>query len=62
MNDNTIERKINEIFKFNDIELKVIKGSCKDCYFHNSGKCNADEEQYETILGYCCDLCRKDNN
>lgn len=62
MNDNTIERKINEIFTFNDIKLKAIKsGSYKHCYFFNSENCDADIRYFES-LGHCCSIFRKDHN
>lgn len=36
-----MERKIGEIFKYNNVELQVIKNedefTCRDCYFINKG-------------------------
>lgn len=63
MNKNVIERKVNEIFKYNGIKLKAIKSSsCKHCYFLNSENCDIADIRYYESLGHCCNLYRKDNN
>lgn len=50
-----MERKIGEVFKFNDyITLKVIKNdNCGGCYFYNQDKCDCLERRMYDITGAC---------
>ena len=58
-----MERKMGEIFKFNDIKLQVIENvdppTCIRCYFSDKYCFNPDIVE---IIGECHDFCRLDEN
>lgn len=55
-----IERKVDEVFEYNGVKLKVaIEGSCRKCYFTDK-KCG--EPEIDDIIGQCLASERKDNN
>lgn len=52
-----MDRELGAKFEFNGTTLKVVKdGSCYDCYFYNSGKC----DKPTSVIGACTESTRKD--
>ena len=61
-----MDRPIGDVFKHNDVTLKVVKtlGGCKDCFFKNNPsipyRCCGDRNS--TITGNCARIYREDKN
>ena len=53
--DKDMERKIGEVFKFNDdVKLKVIENdTCDGCYFYNPDKRDCLERRIYDVVGLC---------
>ena len=50
-----MERKIGEVFKFNDdVKLKVIENyTCDGCYFYEPDKCDCLQKRMSDVTGLC---------
>ena len=53
--DKDMERKIGEVFKFNDdVKLKVIENNtCGGCYFYEPDKCDCLQKRMYDVTGLC---------
>ena len=53
--DKDMERKIGEVFKFNDdVKLKVIENNtCSGCYFYEPDKCDCLQKRMYDVTGLC---------
>ena len=53
--DKDMERKIGEVFKFNDdVKLKVIENNtCGGCYFYEPDKCDCLQKRMYDVTGFC---------
>ena len=53
--DKDMERKIGEVFKFNDdVKLKVIENNtCDGCYFYEPDKCDCLQKRMYDVTGLC---------
>ena len=53
--DKDMERKIGEVFKFNDdVKLKVIENNtCDGCYFYTPDKCDCLGKRMYDVTGLC---------